>query len=105
MGTAEKMGKRIRALRELKSLTQEQLAERSDTSSQYISALERGQKNVTLDMLEKVAGGLSVDLLSLFSFDSSNERPSRHSLKRLIDQTDDKDIQKIAKIISILSAP
>lgn len=103
MGAIGKLGKRIRTLREKRGLTQEALAEKSETSSQYISALERGLKNVTFDMLEKVANGLGVELITLFSFDSSNDQPSKQALKKLIEQADERDTRKIAKIITILT--
>ena len=97
--TAKKLGQRIRLLRERKDLTQEQLAEKADTTCQYISSLERGLQNVTLLMLEKIADSLQTELFTLFSFDSKNEKISKQSLKRLIDDIDDNSVDKVGKII------
>jgi transcriptional regulator with XRE-family HTH domain len=61
------LGRRIRALRRLRGLTQEQLGERSGVSAKYISELERGVRNPSLETLVKVANiGLVVSLAVLF---------------------------------------
>jgi transcriptional regulator with XRE-family HTH domain len=97
--TLKAIGKRIKILRERKKLTQEELAEKSHSTAQYISALERGQKNATVKILEKVADGLDVEVLSLFAFDSSTDQPSKLSLKKLIDQVSDEEVKKVFRII------
>src|SRR3989338_9606528 len=60
------LGKRIQSIREKKGLTQEQMEERTGVNTKYISAVERGQKNVTIKTLEKLAAGLDVELYQLF---------------------------------------
>jgi transcriptional regulator with XRE-family HTH domain len=100
--TAKKLGNRVRMIREARGLTQEDLAEKSETSSQYISSLERGLRNVTLQMLDNIANGLQVDLLNLFAFDSTSTNVSKQSLKKLIDHAKEQDTQKIAMILTIL---
>jgi transcriptional regulator with XRE-family HTH domain len=103
MNAALKLGSRIRFLRDLRRLTQDELAEKSSTSPQYISALERGLKNVTLEMLEKISDGLGVELILLFAFDSDSERLTKANIKKLVDQLQDDDIEKVGKLISIIS--
>lgn len=56
------LGKRIQAIREKAGLTQEQLEEKTGVNTKYISAIERGQKNVTIKTLDKIANGLGVEL-------------------------------------------
>ena len=102
MAILNQLGKRVKILRELRNLTQEQLAEKSGTSSQYISALERGQKNATVEMLEKIATALGVQPVILFSFDSELDQPSKQTVKQLLDQLDGRQLQKALKIISTL---
>ena len=60
------IGKRIQAVRERARLTQEQLEEKTGVNTKYISAIERGQKNVTIKTLEKIAKGLDIDLYEVF---------------------------------------
>lgn len=60
------VGRNVERLRRAKGMTQEQLAERSGFSQQYISGLENGQRNPTLVTLYEIACALDaspVDLL------------------------------------------
>lgn len=54
-------GARMRKFREASSQTQEQLAEAADLHWSYIGQVERGQTNLTLHNILKIADGLSVD--------------------------------------------
>lgn len=49
------MGKHIRALRDKKDLSQEQLAKTAWISQQYLSGIETGKKNPTGDVLLNLA--------------------------------------------------
>lgn len=53
-------GDTVRTLRKNLSLTQEQLAEACDRHPVYISKLERGTKNPTLDSIIRIAAALQV---------------------------------------------
>lgn len=60
------VGRNVRRLRVKKGLTQEQFAERSGFSQQYISSLENGRRNptvVTLYELAEALGATPVELL------------------------------------------
>ncbi|WP_456316386.1 helix-turn-helix domain-containing protein [Teichococcus vastitatis] len=60
------VGRNFARLRREKGLTQEQVEERSGLSQQYLSGLERGQRNPTVVTLFEVAqalGATPVDLI------------------------------------------
>jgi len=50
----------IRALRKNRGISQERLAELSDLHRTYIGAIERGERNVTIDTLDQIANALGV---------------------------------------------
>jgi len=52
------VGQNVRAFRLRLKLTQEQLAEKADLHWTYISGVERGRYNVSLDTLETLAKAL-----------------------------------------------
>jgi transcriptional regulator with XRE-family HTH domain len=54
------VGRNVRRFRQERGLTQEQFAEVSGFSQQYISDLERGQRNPTVVSLYELAVALSV---------------------------------------------
>jgi|GEM_PF-1183431 len=63
----EQLGAKIRLHRLAQGLTQEQLAERSSTTPSYIGQLERGEKDIRVSTLEKVALALNMDLHDMFT--------------------------------------
>jgi transcriptional regulator with XRE-family HTH domain len=60
------LGKRIAYLRKEKGYSQLELALRSSLSKNYISDLEKGRRNPTLGVLERLAKGLDTTLEDLF---------------------------------------
>ncbi len=63
---AKTIGQRIRNYRTKLGLSQEKLAELCGCHPTYIGQLERGEKNATLESIEKVAAALQVSLAKLF---------------------------------------
>ena len=63
---AKAIGQRIRNYRNQQGLSQERLAEMADCHETYIGQLERGEKNETLETVERVAAALGVPLSTLF---------------------------------------
>ncbi|OGB33746.1 MAG: hypothetical protein A3F78_03805 [Burkholderiales bacterium RIFCSPLOWO2_12_FULL_61_40] len=59
-------GLRIKELRAQRSLTQEELAERTGMFRTYMSRIEAGLANPTLTMLYTLAGALEVEVVDLF---------------------------------------
>ena len=59
------VGGNVRRIRQKKGLTQEQLAEISGFSQQYISGLEQGRRNPTVVTLYELASALGVSPLDL----------------------------------------
>ena len=63
---AKILGQRIRNYRTGKHLSQEKLAELSGCHPTYIGQIERGEKNATVESIEKIAVALNVSLSQLF---------------------------------------
>ena len=64
----KKFGKRLKTLRRQAGLTQEQLAEATNISVDFISLVERGINAPSFDNLEKLAKALGVPYRELFDF-------------------------------------
>ena len=60
------LGMRIAYLRRKKNVSQLELSVRSGVSKNYISDLENGRRNPTIEVLQKIANGLGVSLEKLF---------------------------------------
>ncbi|MEK4433965.1 MULTISPECIES: helix-turn-helix domain-containing protein [Paenibacillus] len=62
------VGARIRALRKERGYSQESLGEKGGFHFSYIGQIERGEKNVSLVNLAKIAESLDVNLIQLFAY-------------------------------------
>lgn len=66
ISTRKAFGKRLHELRKLKGYSQEQLADRANLHRTYIGAIERGEQNVSLDNIAKIAKALSSEIADFF---------------------------------------
>jgi len=57
----------IRYFRKLADISQEALADKADLDRTYISGIERGVRNITLDSLEQIINALEVDIHVFFT--------------------------------------
>lgn len=64
--TRRKLGRKITRLRERKGLTQHELAAEADMHQTYLCDLENGKRNVTVDVLDRLAEALGKDIGELF---------------------------------------
>lgn len=62
----KKFGQRIATLRRTAGVSQEDLADRCGLARSYMSRIERGKANPSLDAIEILAGGLKVSVVKLF---------------------------------------
>ena len=63
---AKQIGERLRAYRNQKGWSQEELAERAGFHPTYIGQLERGEKNATIESISRVSVALGIPLSVLF---------------------------------------
>jgi transcriptional regulator with XRE-family HTH domain len=61
------VGENLRAYRDERGLSQEAFAQLLDLHRTYLGGLERGERNLTLKSVERIAGKLKLDPLALFS--------------------------------------
>ena len=66
----ERFGVKLRSVRETAGVSQEKLAERAGLHRTYVSSVERGQRNISLLNMEKLAHALQVPLRDLMPDDA-----------------------------------
>ena len=62
-----KVGKRIKELRKTIGLSQEALALKADVDRTYVTDVENGRRNVSLEILERVIKALDVSVADFFT--------------------------------------
>jgi transcriptional regulator with XRE-family HTH domain len=75
-----RLGENLRALRQARQLSQEGLADALGIHRTYVGGLERGERNVTLRTVERLAALLEVDAAALLApvAPPRTERRGRH---------------------------
>jgi transcriptional regulator with XRE-family HTH domain len=63
-----RFGRKVRFEREKRDLSQEKFAEMADVHRTYIGMIERGEKNITLLNIEKIAAAFDITLKQLMDF-------------------------------------
>lgn len=61
-----RFGHAVRKLRREQEISQEELAERCGLHRTYISDVELGKRNVSLENIERIASSLNTSLVNLF---------------------------------------
>lgn len=67
MEIKEKFGQKVKELRENKGFSIEQLANISNVDRNYISDIEKGKRNVSIEIMEKIILGLDTDFIKFFN--------------------------------------
>lgn len=65
----ERIGNRIRELRNIANLSQEKLAYACDLDRTYIGSVERGERNISVINLHKIALALNIKVFVLLKFE------------------------------------
>ena len=61
-------GQRVKKLRQQAGMSQETVADKCGLDRTYVSGIERGIRNPTLEVIEVIARGLDIELNHLFDF-------------------------------------
>jgi transcriptional regulator with XRE-family HTH domain len=61
----KKIGSNIRTYREAKSITQEELSQICKLHRNYIGSVEKGERNISIESLEKISNGLNTSIVKL----------------------------------------
>ena len=67
MNIKEKFGEKVKAMREQKAISIEHLANISNVDRNYISDIEKGKRNPSIEIVEKIITGLESDFATFFN--------------------------------------
>lgn len=81
MDILRQVGENLRRLRRLHDLSQEAVALEAEVARSYMSALERGKRNPTLQLLERLAWALDTTVIDLISPPEEEKRTAQRTAK------------------------
>lgn len=67
MEIKKRFGQNVKHFRLLRGWSQEKLALNADLDRTYIPSIEKGERNVSIEVVEKLAVALEIDISSLFN--------------------------------------
>lgn len=68
LGTRERVGKNLKIWRIRRGLSQENLSANAGISQTFFSQVETGRRNVSVDVLDRLARVLQIDIAELFAY-------------------------------------
>ncbi len=101
MDTKILLGRRIKTLRNRLHLTQDELSEKMDISPKYLSNIERGKENPTLDTLVRLSQSLKVEIWELFLIEQENPdiRGLQKKIERLLQEAGSEQLRLVIKFL------
>jgi len=104
METKKLVGMRIKGLRRGKGYSQEKLAELAGINAKYLSSVERGEENPTLDLFIRLSQGLKIDIHEMFNVEYEGQPPKtlRKKLQALLGEIKDQDLSRAIRILGML---
>lgn len=93
------IGRKIKLYRKKINLTQFQLAEKLDVTSNYISAVERGITKVSLTRLDEIAAILNISVADLFT--DCNTESKTYGYNEIFELTKDQTPEQKSLLIDI----
>jgi len=93
------VGDKIKDLRNGRSWSQEELADKANVSRSFMGEIERGQANATIESLEKITNALEITLEDFFK----NLQPSTDSkLALLMDKMNRLDVESLKDLLDFM---
>ena len=91
-----KLGQKIKQFRLTKGLSQEELAEKCNLSTSYISYIETGKKKINFSQLERISNELN------FSIDINSKTEEKHSLITLLNKCSLREKKFLNKVLKLI---
>jgi transcriptional regulator with XRE-family HTH domain len=97
------VGDKIREYRKAIGLSQEELGERADVHYTYIGGLERGQRNISLANLYKIANSLGISLSELVDIDNSKSHDTKdmvvEGIVNLLSELNEEEVKMASDVL------
>ncbi len=97
----EKIGSKIRKVRTSNNLSQQKMAEIAGISYKYLGEIERGQVNLSVEILLKISNALHVDPSEILTKENT-EQDNLSRAKFLLSELSEQDIKRAIDLLEVL---
>jgi len=98
----QSFGDRVRALRKEAGISQMELGEKAGLDHTYIGGIERGERNPTLEAIEKITAGLGIGIPEFFRFLEASNKLISTELIELVTLLEDRDAETIHRVSGLV---
>lgn len=98
------VGNRIKSLRLSRGLSQAKTAEASGVSPKYLGEVERGEANISIELISRIAAVLTVPMSAIL--ENEHERPHQELITRIVElapHLSEKDAQIVYRMVKMLT--
>lgn len=94
------LGNRIRHFRKRERLSLLKLANMCEISEKHLGQIERGKGNASVELLEKLAGNLGIEIRELLDIQAEKDREELiKELQSILFQISDEDLRRIYRVV------
>lgn len=108
MGLRQQVGQRLREVREVLGISQDEAGHRAGISGKYVGRLERGEVAPTVETLDRLCKALHTNIPDLLTPRITTAADDRqvlvHLVKKIVDDGDDRQVAKLRALIEIFTA-
>jgi transcriptional regulator with XRE-family HTH domain len=84
----------------LDDLSQEDFAEKAGISHKYLGEIERGTANLTIDIAEKIATALNIEMMDLFDYKHEIGRQElKKEINSLIGEASEEELKTVYRVL------
>lgn len=95
------LGRRIRTLRTIKGLTQQELGNKADVDYKFVGEIERGNMNPSFKVLVKISRVLDIELPEILRFEQETS-DSKELQNRITKILNDLPVEKLQHVLMLL---
>ena len=88
------LGKRVRELRSRRGMTRKQMSQEADVSERHLAQLESGEGNISVVLLQRIAGALRVPITHLFA-PQTEERAGKRLIQKLLERLPEHRLEEV----------
>lgn len=97
----EKLGQTIKTIRKRNSLSQQELAELAEISYKYLGEIERGQVNLSVEILIKISNALHIEPAEVLAMESADNTDLLRA-KFLLSELSGQDVKRAIDLLEAL---